>query len=253
MAQASKEKDGIFVNAFLGKMHNQTVDWDGTPRDCCEYFKKLQKKYGPDWYYYNKKINYKFNEHGFRTKTFEKIDMSKHVVIIGDSIVTGIGNAEEDTIWARLETALDMPVINLGVSASGIDSACINSLILHNNYPPPEAVVHLWSSLDRYSDFDDNFYNNQRWERVQPNNKHYYARHNWTIRNRFYIEADRTLWKGKTYYYEASFFTHTAKEIGVDLFDWVDYARDDDHPGAKSNKIAAECIAENLKKQGISA
>jgi len=240
------------MNTFLGKMHGQTVSWDQDSRDCPKYFKKLQKKYGSEWYYYNKKINYKFNKHGFRTKFFENIRMDDHVVLIGDSIVTGVGNADEDTIWAKLEKMLDMPVINLGVSASGIDSACINSLILHKSYPFPRAVVHLWSALDRYSDFDEDFCNNQRWERIHTNKKkHYCAKHNWAVRNKFYVEADRTLWKGKTSYYEASFFPHTAKELGVDLFEWLDYARDDAHPGVRSNEIAAERIAENLKKQGI--
>lgn len=237
----------LFVN-YYGK-RNSIEYWDSV-HDSKKRWRANCAKEGPNWYYYEsdeRKISYIRNEFGFRDKPISDYDWSNSIVIIGCSVVEGIGNTIEDTIGKNLEKILDIPVLNFGISGSGIDLASINSLILHNNYPTPKAVVQLWSGILRYSDFvgKDDLVN------YMPQRSNYDPRYNWENRNRYYVEADRALWKNKTLYYEGSIFEDTAQALSIKYYPLEDRARDSDHPGYKTNKIIAEDIANNLKLQGI--
>lgn len=225
---------------------NQSFDFSGSDHE--KLFRNNKKKMGKNWEYANKKIVYNYNDYGFRTMPFDKIIWQDSVVIFGCSNVEGMGLAEEDTISAQLEKMINTPVINLGLGGSGVDIACWNSLLLHNNYPRPRAVVQVWSILDRYTDIRKN--RNQSVSYV-PQDFGYRNNLNWQARSKFYIEADRTLWKGKLPYYEASCFHHTASKMNIDHFSCIDYARDLGHPGVNSARASAEKIAENLIKQGL--
>jgi hypothetical protein len=82
-------------------------------------------------------------------------------------------------------------------------------------------------------------------------NPEYISKFNWAEKSKFYILADRVLWKDKLPYYEASWFNHSANTYGVDFLETVDRARDLRHPGSISAKIAAEKIAVGLKAKGL--
>lgn len=215
-----------------------------------------------DWVYRNKDISYRFNNYGFRGKEFSTVEWDKSVIVIGDSIVFGCGLAEDDTIPKQLEKIANIPCVNLGISASGIDLACVNSLILHDNYPTPKAIVHIWTDMYRYTDFSP------LWPRMTSNYnvskgsseakpfiprwKDYNARLNWGQRSEFYIKSDRALWKNKTCYIECSFHNYEwTKEKGIDFLPIKDLARDFDHPGIKSCRNAAKKIAKKLNKCNI--
>lgn len=229
-----------------------------------KHFNKLlenrKKEMGPDWYYYNKDISYVYNKNGFRTTEFKNIDWKNSIVVLGCSIVTGIGNSIDDTISSNLENILGASVINLGVSGSSIDHACWNSLILHENYPTPKAIVQLWTSTNRYTDLSYNIKSNPytvlgnsiHVDNQVPHHKEYCLHHSWNERSKFYVWSDRTLWKNKIPYYEASFFQHSAEELKIDFLETIDTARDEYHPGHKSNKKAAEIISSNLVNLGLS-
>lgn len=237
----------LFVNKTSKR--NKIDYWDGGP-DNKKSWNKNRKKLGPGWYYYNKGenvISYDRNEFGFRERPVADIDWSNSIVLFGCSVVEGIGNVLEDTIAKQVENILNMPVLNLGVSGSGIDLASVNSLILHNDYPTPKAVVQLWSGIGRYCDF----FSYTEAEHYRATNRKYRAEYDWKNRNRYYVEADRTLWKNKTIYYEGSIFVSTASELDVTFYKVNDFARDGDHPGPITNRLIAEDIAENLKAQGL--
>lgn len=226
--------------------------WDEDPNpnigDTLLKFDRNCKKLGKDWYYYNKgDFSYVNNKYGFRTVEFDKLDWSNCIVLSGCSIVEGIGNPIENTIGYYLEELLDIPVINLGVSGSGVDLSVTNSLLLYEYGIRPKAMVNLWTSLDRYTNFEET-YNVKHW---QVRNDDYYIDHEWNIRSKNYIIADRALWKPHTLYYEASFFKFTAHMMNIDFIEYEDAARDLDHPGYITNKRAAEKIAKNLMIQGI--
>lgn len=220
--------------------------WEEGGTDTSENFRINCKKLGKDWIYNSKSISYVYNELGFRNKPFNEVDWKNSIIILGCSNVKGTGHAIEDTIGHRLEKILNIPVVNLGVSGSAVDTACWNSLILHDHYPWPRAIVQLWTGLDRYTNFDGELYKN-----FMPTNIKYCTAHIWKDRSKFYVKADRALWKNKTVYYEGSQFLHTAKELDIDFYDQTDNARDQNHPGIKSHTMAAEGIAKNLIKLGI--
>ena len=175
-------------------------------------FKRNKRELGPDWYYYDKKITFEYNSNGFRAPEFDTIDWANSVVVFGDSFTAGDGNAIEDIATTLLQDMLEMPVINLGSSGTGIDLACWNSLLLHETYPRPKAVVQLWSSIHRYAEYSTDRNESSVYSFHLPQRKPYCAKHNWDERNKMYVLADRVLWKDKLPYYEASVFDVTAEE-----------------------------------------
>ena len=221
---------------------NQTLLFSGSDNE--RDFYKNRKKLGKDWEYRDKHITYNYNEYGFRTKSFDKISWQDSVVILGCSNVEGIGQAEEDTIAAHLERIIDMPVVNLGLGGTAVDIAAWNSLILHEHYPHPKAIVQLWTSLDRYTDYRDDL--NRVTNNLPMHSSDYLVRHNWNFRSKLYVKADRALWKDKIPYYEASFFENTACELEIDVCSRHDHARDFVHYGVETAKLAAEKISKSL-------
>ena len=234
-------EDFLCINEQAHKMFL----WEGN--DNKKSFNKHCKEFGKDWYYYDKQISYKYNEKGFREKPLADVDWKNSVVMFGCSYVEGTGNAVEDTIPSILENILGIPVVNLGIGGSSIDVACINSLTLYKHYPKPKAVIQLWTFPYRYANFEEQ----QPADTIRPNSDNYHLL-GWNIRNKYYIDADRELWENKdTIYYDTTMFYDTYKEYGCNYIESIDNARDNIHPGVKSNTLAAETIAEHLQQQGI--
>lgn len=211
-----------------------------------------------DWDYFNKTINYKFNSYGYRTDEWSDINWQESIVIFGCSHVLGEGLAEEDTITGQLSRLLNKPVINLGVSGTGISFNSYNSLLLYKNLPKPYAVVQLWSSISRIELYTpekmllclpatigdkhdhmhmyrDAFY--KEWSRFPEN----YHTHLW-----FNAQFSKSLWENITKYYECTLFFETENLLKCKFFEIVDRSRDLLHPGIKTTKILAENIAENI-------
>jgi hypothetical protein len=216
--------------------------------DKIEFFRQNLKTQPKNWIYRHKTITYMFNECGFREIPMNQINWKESVIIIGCSHVLGDGLAVEDTLSKQLEKIIQRPVINLGVSGSGMDIACWNSLTLHEQYPIPRAIIHVWSSLDRYA--IGPYYIGSTYIPVKQKlpNKNDYQDLNWKFRSEKYILTDRALWKNKTCYLEYSWFDHTATAMDIELFNGVDLARDCIHYGIQSQKLAAEKIANDLAK-----
>ena len=245
---------------LIGSEHRDTtIKWDGG-NDTLKFFIRKQKELGGQWYYNNKKITYKYNTNGFRAQEFNNINWANSVLVLGCSNVMGIANRVEDSVPSVLQDILGIPCINLGISGSAVDHACWNSLILHENYPHPKAIVQVWSSTRRYTDFLDVGIVKADYpifgvpmcpSNVQPWKSHYCVKHSWELRSKFYVAADRALWKDKTIYFEATFFEHSAKQLEVPWVNEFDKGRDFDHPGHGSCKAMAELIAKNLKERGI--
>jgi hypothetical protein len=223
---------------------NEDSDFDGKKK-----FIKNCQELGVSWEYYTKKVSYVLNEGGFRTKSFNDIKWEDSIVVFGCSNTYGTGLCEEDNVTSLLEQKLNIPVINLGISGSAVDVAATNSLILHENYPRPKAVVHLWTQLNRYSDFNSFETNNVVGYNPYTNN--YDVKLNWAERSKFYILADRALWKNQLPYFEASWFEDSAKICNINFLKTCDHARDLRHPGGISARNAAEKIAASLKAQGL--
>jgi hypothetical protein len=235
------------MNSFLNISNN--------PKNCVELFactdteklfRKNLKRQDNDWIYRHKHIEYKNNEFGFRTKPIEKIDWANSIVVFGCSYVYGVGLAEEDTFCYLLEKKLNIPVVNLGMPGSAIDINHYNSMFLHENFPHPRAIVHCWTSIYRYTDFNENIVSAH-----VPKCPSYFIEINWAKKSQFAVYADRILWRNKVIYREYSLFPETSKTLKVSELFIPDKARDLGHPGIKSNIDAAERIAKDLRQQGI--
>lgn len=213
--------------------------------DTQKTFRKNTKKLPKDWIYRTKEITYKNNEGGFRTKPFNKINWEEAVVVFGCSFVYGVGLAEEDTLCYILENKLGREVINLGIPGSAVDLNHYNSMILHENFPRPKAIVHCWTSLFRYTDFHDD----QIITATPFTN--FDLKINWGEKSKFFVHSDRIVWRNKVVYKEYSFFEESYKELDVPSLDIVDQARELKHPGILTNQLAAERIAKDLRQQGI--
>jgi hypothetical protein len=221
--------------------------WEGF-KDCSndthELFKNNLKTQPEDWIYRSKKISYCLNEQGFRENAFKDINWAESIVIFGCSVVEGHGLALEDTIASQLNCMLKIPTVNLGVAGSAVDLAFFNSITLHNNYPRPKAIVHIWTSPHRYTEFSalphkDPIVN------FEPTKPNYNAAINWSKRSEYYMAADRLIWKDIVPRFEGSFFDIDDKQIKP--FEIIDRARDLQHPGILSAKKAATIIATELE------
>jgi hypothetical protein len=219
--------------------------FEGCANDTYSHFKKNLKTQPEDWIYRSKKISYSINEQGFRENVFKDIDWAESIVIFGCSILDGHGLALEDTIASQLNCMLKIPTVNLGIPGSAVDLAFFNSIILYNNYPRPKAIVHLWTSPDRYSEFSAM---QNDWRPIvsySPQRPNYNGAVDWAKRSEYYITADRLIWKNEVPRFEGSFFKHRDKQIKN--FEFIDFARDLAHPGILSAKEAATIIAKDLE------
>jgi hypothetical protein len=213
---------------------------------------------GVEWLYADKVINYKFNSQGYRTAEWIDISWTDAVVVFGCSCVVGEGLAEDDTITSQLSKRLNRPVINLGVSGTGMLFSFYNSTMLCKNLPTPYAVVQLWSDCNRmeiytedtirlhlpsrvgkHNTYDGNLHDAffQSWVTF-PENPNTHA---W-----FMSHASRLLWDTRTKYYELTMFAQTAQVLGCPLLEAVDYGRDLGHSGIETAKLIAENIAEHI-------
>jgi hypothetical protein len=204
---------------------------------------------GEHWDYFNKSITYRFNSHGYRTVELSDIDWKEAVVVFGCSHVVGEGLAEEDTITAQLSKLLQRPVVNLGVSGTGMLFSFYNSVMLYKNLPTPYAVVQLWSNVNRIELYtNDGVLLNT--PHTKSNNEFYrnWLQHPENSNTYMYMtaQASRCLWESKTTYYELSLFTNTRDVLNCTHIHAVDYARDQGHPGIETAKLIADNIAANI-------
>ena len=193
-----------------------------------------------DWA--KEEITYSYNRFGFRCAEFKNIQWEDSIVLLGCSCTAGIGLPEADTVGKQLEAMTGIPTVNLGVSGSAVDLACWNSIILHDHFPHPVAVVQIWTDMCRYSDI-----HNDKLECYYPRRTDYMANYNWDKRSAFYIKTDRQLWNNKnTRYFECTFFNSTSRAVGVPSVAKPDQAWDGMHPGVESNLNMAQLIRKGL-------
>jgi hypothetical protein len=209
-----------------------------------------------DWIYHSKSVSYTINSEGYRSPEFHTVDWSNSVVLFGCSCVYGDGLDDSDTISAQLEKLINVPVINMGVSGSSIDFAYYNQVILSGMVPKPKAIINLWTSATRVS-----FFTKLKpkllgpWLKSRLYVKLYYAGNfndaNPAAHAYFLRQSARILWKD-TLHKEYTFMLdpndmHADEWSIIKRFRKPDAARDNQHPGIKSAKLAAEQIAKDLK------
>jgi hypothetical protein len=99
----------------------------------------------------DKTISYHTNSLGFRS---EEVDMTKeHILVLGDSVVWGLGVQDDETVTAYLGKHFsDYQVLNLGVSGYGIDQYYMQLKRSISNLNPKLVIVNIFTGND-WGDF----------------------------------------------------------------------------------------------------
>lgn len=199
--------------------------------------------------YQNLEIDYSFNSYGYREIEFENIDWNNSIVIFGCSSVAGEGLPVDETITSNLKNLLDIPVINLGAIGSSVYFSAYNNLILKNNLYKPLAVVNLWTSIYRYTNFK-NLGNYEHYGPWNVNECQFFKEslkytENLKIHQKYLQNFTKTIWENIPYI-EASTFPDTSSCFDIDSLQILDYSRDNLHQGPKTNYSIALYIKNKL-------
>jgi hypothetical protein len=234
-------------------------NWSGT--DSPELYLNNLKTAPLDWRYRSKKITYKVNSSGYRTREWKDINWKESIVILGCSNTFGIGLDEDETISYMLESKINRPVINLGYPSGSNELILNNSVALFENFGAPYGVVINWSTPDRMRYFFKDGYldlgpwNHDTYDSFQDGvdiDKLYKLStldENNVISKNYYISRTaNSIWSGRTKYVTFSYFGISAHYSRADEFFTIDNgARDMLHPGHKNSEEVANFLYEKLK------
>lgn len=226
-------------------------------------FQKNLLKMPSSWKYRTKKVEYKVNASGYRTKEWKDIDWKNSVVIFGCSMTFGTGLNEDETISYHLEKKLGRPVINLGYPSGSNNLILNNSAACIENFEIPWGVVINWSTTDRFRFYEKMGYiDTGPW--LNPNNKpvmsenvnvsdlwlnFYYNPANEKTTSFYLSRAAKAMWEGRTKYCTISYFedsAHVTRSDQVFLINPNDRARDVIHPGEGDSIKVAEYLSKKL-------
>lgn len=116
-----------------------------------ELWKKNRAKFGPSWYWYDKKITYKLNALGYRmNKNIDQVNLDNYIMFLGCSNTVGLGMPLEQTFAYMISQQLECDYINAAVGGGSPDFVYYNFSKLMSNTPRlPRAVVVSWPDLYR--------------------------------------------------------------------------------------------------------
>lgn len=235
---------------FLTSCNQGILDYVGS--DSEEKFLKNLKIQPDTWHYRTKEVKYRHNSHGYRSKEWNDIDWAESVVILGCSLVYGVGVAEDETISHYLSSITNRSVINLGQPGTSMQFSFYNSIKLKKYFPTPYAVIQLWTSPDRLLIADDErFIHLGPWSRDKMDifkllNGY---RYNTNFHIHHILEADKLLWDDTKYISDSLFKDSPAKMQNQIAFNpQLDKARDCIHHGPKINAIIAQHLASKLEE-----
>jgi len=124
---------------------NKTMEFNSTDNEY-EYIKN-KEKLGKEWYYYDKKIEYKYNSWGYRCKEFNQLN-DDYILTFGCSFTEGIGLDYNDMWTTKLSKETGLDVFNMGMGGTGVDFQFYNTTLVHNyilnNNKPPKLVIYQW-------------------------------------------------------------------------------------------------------------
>jgi len=97
------------------------------------------------------KEGYTVNSMGYRAPEFNTVNWANSYVLQGCSATFGVGITNDaQTVSSSLEKKLNTPVINLGVSGTGIQFQYMNAVELLENNIKPKGIFIIWPSPDRF-------------------------------------------------------------------------------------------------------
>jgi hypothetical protein len=227
-----------------GELDLGPMMWTGS--DTRELFEQHLRKQPADWYYRTRPVLYQYNSNNYRCPEWADIAWQDSWVVLGCSIVEGVGLALDDCIPSQLSQMIKSPVINLGVGASGLDVTMFNSIRLLEAGIRPKGVVllHGVHNLSRFAIFSPTrvmLVGN--WILDRPNNEPLDTLYKlWTTHtnnaeahSQMNLEGAIALWKCAN----IPVFSVNIKDLSA----ISDYARDLQHPGRITAKDWSQRIA----------
>jgi len=108
-------------------------------------------------YWKTKNILYNLNENYFRTShNFETLKDNEFILAAGCSITMGVGIDEESRWTNQLEKKLNIPIVNLGVGGSDVNTLIRNVSTYIANYNKPKAIIIQIPEMTRFSYLESN-------------------------------------------------------------------------------------------------
>lgn len=139
------KKIPILCNTEYFNKTEYDIDIDGIIDFFNDYDDKLKKIDLSKWYYNNSKIEYKYNDFGYRSDNLNLIEYNDYVLTFGCSYSFGMGLFYEDTYSYKLAKELNLKNINLSVPGSGIDFHKLNTILFTNFFTKkklPKMVIY---------------------------------------------------------------------------------------------------------------
>jgi len=229
--------------------------------DTEELFKRNLQTMPPDWEWRHTTVKYSVNSQRYRCPEFETIDCSNSILMLGCSVVFGVGLDDSQICSKHLADLINKPVINLGYSGSSVMFHWANTCRLIENNINPRGVVYIWPQASRICEFqnDPNIMNHGPWSVGSKNN----WAESWIMHPTHSTEflkyakiSVSNMWKCPVLHYtsryEDSQENNNLKFLKV-IHD--DHARDwnpditgnrKTHPGPRTNRKWAEIIAQDI-------
>ena len=217
-------------------------------RDSEKKFKESLKIMPLDWKYRTKEIKYRYNSSGYRTHEWKDIDWKNAIVILGCSIVFGIGLAEDETMCYQIEKMTGRQTINLGYGAGSNDIIVGNCASLINNFGPPYAVIIGWTAPDRFTFYKEiHHIDVGNWFYQIKNIKKIYdmlIQHedHLMIKSYYMKEYIKALFLNRTKFIDFTFFENISLVNEAPFFKTNSAARDLAHPSQENNYEVAQYL-----------
>lgn len=188
-----------------------------------------KEKLGENWYYYDKKIEYKYNSWGYRSKEINEIG-DDFILVFGCSNTEGIG-LHEDDMWAnKLSKELNMDVLNMGMGGTSIDFQFYNTMLLYDYLikinKTPKLVIYQWpykyrttfpfkTNINEIESLGFELFCGSFPTEAYPENSKWYGQ--WYVHG--FLDNKGELMKQKDLY--VSFANILWKNVGVKVINWT--------------------------------
>ena len=215
--------------------------------DSEERFKENLKIMPHDWKYRTKEIKYHYNSSGYRTHEWKDIDWKNAIVVLGCSIVFGVGLAEEETMCYQIEKITGRQTINLGYPGGSNEVIINNCASLINNFGAPHTIVIGWTFPDRFRFYEkDNFTDIGVWSNKKIYDIFIENEHNVMVKNFYMYECIKAMLIDKTKSLHFTFFKKISSMNNIAFFNYTNLARDLSHPCSEDNEKVTKYILENI-------
>ena len=235
------------------------------PSDTEQLYKANLERQPADWYYRHNPVTYTWNSNGYRAPEWSEVDWPCTWIVIGCSLVVGIGVAEHHTLSSQLSVLLGKPCVNLGMGGSSADVIMYNTLRLIDAGIKPAGVVIVAPQLARMTYWTSKYYEclvpGFTRHEADPHIKQAYEGHlryepNAEMHGHMKLCGIQALWRAEGVPIVMSHYNEgkAVKPIGLSLPDKQDTARDVEvinglplgHNGFKTLSSWASAIANSI-------